>query len=360
MSQGDVGRRRFVRTATLALAGARLGVLGAGAKLTACAAVSHRGALPSFDGATAWINSPPLTADALRGQVVLIDFWTYTCINWLRTVPYVRAWSERYKGKGLVVIGVHSPEFAFERDVENVRRAATAMNLPYPIAVDSDHAIWRAFHNEYWPALYFADALGEVVHHHFGEGSYESSEKRLQGMLHDGGYVGVVETPVTVAPRGIEADASWSDLQSIETYIGVDRTERFASPGGLVRDARHSYAAPAQLTLNRWGLSGDWKVGGQAAVLQAPNGGISYRFHARDLHLVMGPTVRGAPVRFRVSLDGRPPGVAHGLDVDGQGNGVATEQRLYQLIRQPPPIADRSFEITFLDAGMEAYAFTFG
>jgi thiol-disulfide isomerase/thioredoxin len=313
-----------------------------------------------LEGANEWLNSAPLPPAALRGQVVLIDFWTYTCIIWLRTLPYVRAWSERYRGKGLVVIGVHSPEFGFERDVENVRRAVKAMDISWPVAVDSDHAIWRAFHNEYWPALYFADARGELRHHHFGEGSYEASEKRLQDLLREAGRVGIAETPATVAPRGVEADADWSDLQSTETYLGLERTERFASPGGLVRDERHRYVAPERLPLNRWSLSGDWTVGGQPAVLQAPNGTIGVRFHARDLHLVMGPAVRGVPVRFRVRLDGQPPGAAHGLDVDGQGNGVATDQRLYQLIRQPPPIADRSFEITFLDAGMEAYAFTFG
>jgi thiol-disulfide isomerase/thioredoxin len=318
------------------------------------------GELPSLGGATEWLNSPPLTATGLRGKVVLIDFWTYTCINWLRTLPYVRAWAEKYKKQGLVVIGVHSPEFAFEKNVDNVRRAAKDMRVEYPIAIDSDHAIWRAFKNEYWPALYFVDAQGHIRHHQFGEGEYEQSEMIIQQLLAEAGIGGIGHELVSVDARGAEAVADWGSLKSPENYVGYERTENFASSGGAVVDKRHVYAAPAQLKLNHWALSGDWTVGKHATVLNKANGRITYRFHARDLHLVMGPAVRGTSVRFRVLIDGQPPGAAHGIDVDDQGNGTVTEQRLYQLIRQGKPIADRQFEIEFLDPGVEAFVFTFG
>jgi thiol-disulfide isomerase/thioredoxin len=318
------------------------------------------GELPSLGGATRWLNSPPLTTAGLRGKVVLIDVWTYTCINWLRSLPYVRAWAEKYKNQGLVVIGVHAPEFAFEKNIDNVRRAAKDMRVDYPIAIDNDYAIWRALKNEYWPALYFVDAQGRIRHHHFGEGEYEQSERIIQQLLAEAGIGGIGHELVSVDARGTEAAADWGSLQSPENYVGYERTENFASPGSAVLDKRRVYAVPARLRLNHWALSGDWTVGKQATVLNKANGRIAYRFHARDLHLVMGPAARGTSVRFRVLIDAKPPGAAHGLDVDAQGNGTVTEQRLYQLIRQPKPIADRQFEIEFLDSGVEAFAFTFG
>jgi len=318
------------------------------------------GELSSLGSATEWLNSQPLTAASLRGKVILIDVWTYTCINWLRTAPYIRAWAEKYKDLGLVVIGVHAPEFPFERNVDNVRRAVKHMGLAYPIAIDNDFAIWRAFKNQYWPALYFVDAQGRLRHYHFGEGDYEQSERFIQKLLVEGGATGIGQELVSVDGRGIEAAADWKSLSSPENYIGYERTERFASPGGAVLGKPRVYAVPAHLGLNHWALSGDWSVETRASVLNKANGRIAYRFHARDLHLVMGPAVQGTHVRFRVLIDGQPPGAAHGTDVDDQGNGTITEQRLYQLVRQPNAIADRLFEIEFLDPGIEAYAFTFG
>ncbi len=318
------------------------------------------GELPSLGSATKWLNSQPLTAFGLRGKVVLIDFWTYTCINWLRSLPYVRAWAEKYKDQGLVVIGVHTPEFAFEKDIDNVRRAAKDMRVEYPIAIDNDYAIWRAFKNQYWPALYFVDAQGHIRHHQFGEGEYEQSELILQHLLAEAGIGGIDHELVSVDARGAEAAADWGSLRSAENYVGYERTENFVSPGGAVLDKRRLYAAPARLRLNHWALSGEWTVEKQATVLNTANGRIAYRFHARDLHLVMGPAARGTSVRFRVLIDGQAPGAAHGIDADDQGNGTVTQQRLYQLIRQPRPIADRQFEIEFLDAGVEAFVFTFG
>jgi thiol-disulfide isomerase/thioredoxin len=301
-----------------------------------------------------------LTAAGLRGHVVLVDFWTYTCINWLRTLPYIRAWAEKYREHGLVVLGVHTPEFAFEHDIDNVRRAAKDMRVAYPIAVDNDYAVWEAFDNHYWPALYVVDALGQIRHHHFGEGAYAQSEMIVQRLLAEAGIDGIGPDLVSVDARGAEVAADWGSLQSPETYVGYARAERFASPGGASPDRRRVFAAPTQLRLNQWALAGEWTIGEQAALLHTPNGRIAYRFHARDLHLVMGPAARGASVRFRVSIDGQAPGPAHGIDVDEQGHGTVTDQRLYQLVRQPPPIADRGFEIEFLDAGVEALAFTFG
>jgi len=318
------------------------------------------GEFPSLGGATGWLNSSPLTPSSLRGKVVLIDFWTYTCINWLRTLPYVRAWAEKYKDQGLVVIGVHTPEFAFEKNVDNVRRAAKDMRVGYPIALDSDYAIWRAFDNEYWPALYFVDAQGHIRHHQFGEGEYEQSERVIQQLLVEAGVGGIGHDLVSVDARGAEAAADWGSLNSPENYVGYERTKNFASPGGTASDEPHVYAAPSQLKLNNWALSGDWTVQKHLTVLDKPNGRIAYRFHARDLNLVMGPASQGAPVRFRVLIDGQPPDAAHGIDVDDQGKGTVTEQRLYQLIRQPRPITDRRFEIEFLDPGVETFAFTFG
>jgi thiol-disulfide isomerase/thioredoxin len=318
------------------------------------------GQLPSLSGATAWLNSPPLTPDGLRGKVVLIDFWTFTCINWLRTLPYLRAWADKYAGHGLVLIGVHTPEFDVEHDLGNVRRAATDLRVDYPIAVDNDYAIWDAFGNRYWPALYFADAEGRIRRHHFGEGDYEQSEATVQRLLTEAGAVDIGQDLVSVDGRGVEAAADWGSLWSPENYLGSARTENFASFNGAVLDAPHLYVAPDRLALNHWALAGDWTVGRQATVLNEAGGRIAYRFRARDLHLVMGPATPGASVRFRVQLDGQPPGAAHGTDVDGRGNGTVTEPRLHQLIRQPAPVTEHTFEITFLDPGVHAYAFTFG
>jgi thiol-disulfide isomerase/thioredoxin len=316
--------------------------------------------LPSLGGATAWLNSPPLSAADLRGKVVLIDFWTYTCINWLRTLPYVRAWAEKYQEHGVVVIGVHSPEFPFEHDIENVRQAARDMRVEYPIAIDNDFAIWRAFTNHYWPALYLVDAQGHLRYHHFGEGEYERSELILQQLLTEAGIGGIAHELVSVDAQGAEAAADWGSLRSPETYVGYERIEHFASPGGAVLGSRRVYTAPTRLRLNHWALAGEWTVERGSALLNTANGRIAYRFHARDLHLVMGPAARGTSVRFRVFIDGQPPGAAHGSDVDEQGNGTVLQERLYQLIRQPGHIADRQFEIEFLDAGVQAFVFTFG
>jgi len=316
--------------------------------------------LSSLERATEWLNAPPLTPAALRGKVVLVDFWTYTCINWLRTLPYVRAWADKYRDQGLVVIGVHAPEFSFEKNVDNVRWAAKEMRVDYPIAVDSDHVIWRAFKNQYWPALYFIDAQGRARHHHFGEGAYEQSEMIIQRLLAEAGVGGVGDDLVSVDARGLEAAADWGSLKSPENYVGYQRAQNFASPGGAVLDKPRMYQLPARLRLNDWALSGDWTVRKESAALNKANGTIAYRFHARDLHLVMGPAVPGTSVRFRVRIEGQPPGAAHGVDVDERGDGTITEQRLYQLIRQPKPIADRQFEIEFLGSDVEIFAFTFG
>ena len=318
------------------------------------------GTLPSLGGATGWLNSPPLTADGLRGRVVLVNFWTYTCINWLRTLPYVRAWAEHYKDHGLVVIGVHTPEFDVEHDLDNVRQAAKDLQVTYPIAVDNDYAIWTGFDNHYWPALYFADAQGQIRHHQFGEGDYEQSEMILQQLLTEAGISGISHDLVSVDARGVEAAADWDSLWSPENYLGYERTENFASSDGAALETPHVHEAPARLRLNHWALSGDWTVKREAIVLNQADGGIVYRFHARDLHLVMGTATPETPVRFGVRIDGRRPGAAHGGDVDDQGNGTLTQPRLYQLIRQPGPVTERTFEITFLDPGVQAYAFTFG
>jgi thiol-disulfide isomerase/thioredoxin len=318
------------------------------------------GRMPSLDGATGWLNSRPLTTADLRGKVVLVQFWTYTCINWLRTLAYLRAWDEKYKGQGLLVIGVHTPEFDVEHDLNNVRRATKDLRIDYPVAIDSDYAIWSAFNNHYWPAFYFVDAQGQIRHHRFGEGDYEMSEMILQQLLTEAGISGIGHDLVSVDARGAEAAADWDSLRSPENYLGYQRTQNFASSDGAVLDTPHVYAAPTRLRLNHWALAGDWTVHRQAVALNQAEGRIAYRFHARDLHLVMGPAAPGTPVRFRVLLDGQPPGAAHGTDVDDQGNGTVTEPRLYQLIRQPGPVTERTFEITFLDPGVQAYAFTFG
>lgn len=318
------------------------------------------GTFPSLNGGNEWLNSGVLTPADLQGKVVLVNFWTYTCINWLRQFPYVRAWSEKYEDQGLVVIGVHTPEFAFEHDLANVRREVTGLGVDYPVAVDNDYAVWHAFDNHYWPALYLIDAQGQIRYHHFGEGDYEQSEMMIRQLLTEAGSSRISDELVTVQAQGAEVAADWKNLWSGENYLGYDRTQNFTSPGSALLGERHVYAAPAQLLLNQWALAGEWTFQNQFVQLKQANGRMVYRFHARDLHLVMGPAAPGTSVRFRVFIDGQPPGTAHGIDVDEQGNGTVTEQRLYQLIRQSGPIVDRLFEIEFLDAGVEVFAFTFG
>lgn len=333
--------------------------------MSGAAANGHAASLPVEDdmppltGAVEWLNSPPLTDEALRGKVVLVDFWTYSCINCLRAIPYVKAWAEKYKDQGLVVIGVHAPEFAFERNVANVKKAVADLHISYPVAIDNDYAIWRAFGNQYWPAHYFIDAKGRIRHHHFGEGEYDELEHVIQQLLSEAGKTGVSADLVAVHAAGAEAASDISDTKSPETYLGFNRSENFASPGGAVRGSSHVYTAGTP-QLNNWGLSGDWTIGGENATLNAPDGSVVYRFHARDLHLVLGPAPEGGPVRFRITIDGAAPGENHGSDTDADGQGVVTNQRLYQLVRQGGAIADHTFEIRFLDPGVQAYAFTFG
>jgi len=315
--------------------------------------------LAAIGNAAEWLNSPRLTPVSLAGKVVLVDFCTYTCINWLRTLPYLRAWAQKYR-PGLVVIGVHTPEFDFEHNFDNVRRAVRQMKIEYPVVIDNDYSIWRAFNNHYWPALYFVDGRGRVRRNHFGEGEYERSEIAIQRLLAEAGAAEIGRGVVSIDATGVELAASWSDLQSPENYVGYERTDHFASPGGAELDRRRLYAIPPRLALNEWALAGEWTMGRQGTVLSSPSGRIAYRFHARDLHFVMGPPQPGISIRFRIQVDGHPPGAAHGLDVDYGGNGTVVEQRLYQLIRQPKPIVDRLFEIEFLDTGVETFAFTFG
>ena len=315
--------------------------------------------LAAISRATEWLNSPRLDAASLRGKVVAVDFWTYTCINWLRTLPYVRAWSQKYQ-PGLVLIGVHTPEFPFEHNLDNVRRAVQQMKVPYPVVIDNDDAIWRAFRNQYWPALYLIDTRGRIREHQFGEGEYERSERAIQRLLSEAGITSIGSGVVPVQGDALEATADWTNLRSPETYVGYARSENFASREAAALDRRRAYSAPSRLALNQWSLAGEWTMGTPATVLNKASGQIVYRFHARDVHLVMGPPRSGSPVRFRVTLDGQPPGTSHGLDIDEGGIGTASEQRLYQLIRQPKPILDRTFAIEFLDAGVETFSFTFG
>jgi thiol-disulfide isomerase/thioredoxin len=314
--------------------------------------------VPSLAGAGPWFNSPPLTMAALRGKVVLVDFWTYSCINCLRALPYVRAWAGRYASHGLVVIGVHTPEFAFEKSVNNVQSAVKELQIDYPVVMDNDYRIWRAFGNDYWPAHYFIDAEGRVRHHHFGEGGYEESEQVIRQLLAEAGHR-TSAAPVRVDATGISAAPDTIDVLSPETYVGYQRAENFVSPGGAVKDTVHTYS-DGDPRLNEWGLLGEWTVGPQDATLDRAGGGVVFRFHARDLHLVLGPGAAARRVRFRVTLDGAAPGTDHGVDVDAQGNGVIDGQRLFQLIRQQGAIRDRRFEIHFLDPGVQVYSFTFG
>ena len=318
------------------------------------------GMIPSLSTATAWINSPPISTQDLRGKVVLIDFWTYTCINWRRTVPYLRSWFDRYGKSGLVLIGVHSPEFAFERDLDNVRQAVKEIGVGYPVAVDTDFAIWKAFGNQYWPALYVFDARGRLRHQQFGEEGYEEAERVIRQLLEEAGQGGLDSRPVVVEGSGAEKAADWKDLRSGENYLGQDRTSAFSSPGGSASGQPRRYSVPARLRLNSWALSGTWTVESDRVVAGGAGAKIAYRFHARDLHLVMAPQTRGSAIRFRVLIDGKPPGSSHGVDVHQDGQGTLQEQRMYQLIRQPGSIADRLFEIEFLDPGAGAFSFTFG
>jgi thiol-disulfide isomerase/thioredoxin len=318
------------------------------------------GTLPPLDGASLWLNSTPLTPEALRGKVVLVDFWTYSCINCLRSLPYVKAWYDKYKDHGLVVIGVHAPEFAFEKDADNVRHAVSDLGIHYPVALDNNYAIWQGFNNQYWPAHYFIDAQGRIRGYHFGEGDYDKSEQTIRSLLTEAGFTDLPPAASNMAGKGVEAAADEADVQSPETYVGYARAANFASTPGFAQDRSQSYALPDKLTLNQWGLAGNWTVGEELATLDAPDGKISFRFHARDLHLVLGTVKGGKPVRFRVLIDGAAPGADHGVDTDAAGNGTVTGQRLYQLVRQSKSVGEHTFTIEFLDGGVQAFSFTFG
>jgi thiol-disulfide isomerase/thioredoxin len=316
--------------------------------------------MPALRGAHAWVNSQPLSTQDLRGKVVLVDFWTYTCINWRRTMPYLRAWAEKYQDNGLVVVGVHTPEFSFEKDLDNVRRASKEQLVDYPIAVDNDYAIWNAFDNHYWPALYFVDAQGNIRHHQFGEGNYERLELIIQQLLTEAGQTNFDRTPVVIDAQGAEVAADWKTLATPETYIGYANGDRFASPGGKVRDRPQTYTAPERLKSSTWALNGDWTMTREYSVANKANGKVTFRFRARDVHLVMSPAMRGSRLRYRVTIDGQPPAASHGVDIDAEGYGTLDQPRMYQLLRQAGPIADRQIEIEFLDAGARLYSFTFG
>jgi len=341
-------------------AGAGAGVVRTMAASGGDAPLPVEGDVPSLGGATGWLNSAPLTAADLRGKVVLVDFWTYSCINCLRTLPYVKAWYDKYRDHGLVVIGVHTPEFAFEKDEGNVRHAVADLGVRYPVALDNDYAIWRGFNNHYWPAHYFIDANGKIRAQHFGEGNYDESESIIRRLLVAAGQK---DLPPVGMPAGLGSGVEAAAVavnRSPETYVGYRRAENFRSPGGVAKDSLHEYSAPSYLDTNQWALAGAWTVEPEKAVLGATPGSIQYHFSARDLHLVLGPDGAGKPIRFRVLLDGRAPGADHGVDTDANGDGTVTEQRLYQLIRESSDITDHTFTIEFLDAGVQAYAFTFG
>ena len=318
------------------------------------------GPMPELSGAIAWLNSPPLTREQLRGKVVVIDFWTYSCVNCLRALPYTEGWYAKYKDAGLVVIGVHTPEFAFEKERSNVEQAVHDLKISYPVAIDSNYKIWQAFNNEYWPAHYFIDGKGRIRHHHFGEGEYDESERVIQELLRENGAKSLADGTINVTANGAEAAPDLQDTRSPETYIGYNRAEHFASAQLFAQDTRMAYTPQPRLTLNQWALGGTWKVGPESAVLDSAPGKIVFRFHARDLHLVLGPTRNGKPIRFKVTLDGTAPGDDHGSDADAAGAGTVQGHRLYQLIRQKGAVEDRTFEIEFLDPGVQAFAFTFG
>ena len=318
------------------------------------------GHLPTLGGATGWLNSDALTPEGLRGRVVLVDFWTYTCINWLRTAPYVRAWDAKYRDMGLTVIGVHTPEFGFEGNVDNVVARTRGFGVDYPVAIDTDYGVWQAFANHFWPAVYIADAEGRIRYHHFGEGEYAMTEMVVQQLLIDAGAEGVDPELVTVEPEGFEVAADWSTLRTPETYVSFGRSAGFASPAPARYDEPYDYPEPSPLGLNQWAPVGRWTLASHAAVLGGAMGRIAFRYQARDVNLVMGPAAPGSSVPFRVRLDGAVPGAAHGFDVDEQGKGTLSEQRLYQLIREPGRVDERLVEIEFLEPGAEAYCFTFG
>ncbi len=356
------GQSRRTLIALALVAAACWGVLADRTIVVAQEPPSIVGSSPLYglSGATGWINSKPLTTKELKGKVVLVDFWTYSCINCLRSLPYIRAWANKYKDSGLVVIGVHTPEFDFEKELPNVRKAVQKFGITYPVALDSNHAIWDAFHNEYWPAHYFIDAKGRVRFEHFGEGNYDQSERWIQQLLKEANAKPMPATAVSVRGEGVEAAADSNDVRSPETYIGYARAEHFASPGGIKENREKLYTAPSQPRLNQWGLAGDWVDHQQIAELKSAGGKIVYHFHARDLHLVLGPTTDGKPVRFRVTIDGQAPGENHGVDTDAEGNGVVTGYRLYQLVRQKGAVTDRIFAIEFESPGVQAFSFTFG
>lgn len=359
-AERSLDRRRFLRAAPAALLAASLGVADAcRSERRASGSLALSRELGSFDRATAWINSPPLSATSLEGRVILVQFCTFSCINWLRTVPFVRAWNDRYGKSGLSVVGAHTPEFSFEHDVNNVRRAMATLQVTHPIAVDNSNGIWEAFENSAWPAVYLFDSQGRLRYRHFGEDEQETVEEMIRKQLEESGARALGPPIGRVEGTGIEAPADWANWKSPENYLGYQKTVNFRSPGGIKPNVRRNYSAPGDLDLNEWGLAGEWMVVPEGVILDAKGGRIAYRFHSRDLNLVMGPR---APrdIRFRVRLDGDRPGAAHGVDLDASGNGTATIQRLYQLIRQPQPIEDRLFEIEFLDPGVEAFSFTFG
>jgi len=336
-----------------------------GAAALSCGAVAiasgtgDEGPMPDLDGAVTWLNSTPLSSKSLRGKVVLVNFWTYSCINSLRELPYVQAWAEKYKDAGLVVIGVHSPELGFEKDPANVKNAVSNLRVAFPVPIDSDHSIWSAFRNEYWPADYFIDGKGRIRYHHFGEGEYENSERVIQELLRENGATGLDESTVRITAEGAEAPPS-EDVQSPESYLGYARAENFASPERMARDSRKAYSPPARPALNQWGLGGSWNARDESGTLDSAPGKVVFRFHARDLHMVLGPAKNGIPVRFKVILDGDAPGDNHGVDSGPDGSGEVREPRMYQLIRQKGRIQDRTFEIEFLDPGVEVFSFTFG
>jgi hypothetical protein len=325
----------------------------------AMTALPVEGHMPGFERAAGWLNSEPITTDDLQGKVVVADFGTYTCINWLRTLGYVKAWAEKYEEQGLVLVGVHTPEFPFEADTDNVVEAIQALNVEFPIALDPEYAVWNAFANHYWPAVYIADDEGRIRHHHFGEGGYEECERVIQQLLRDAGAKTVSDDLISIVPAGIEAQADWGTVESPETYVGYQQGRNFASPEGVTIDDPSTYSVPDPLRRNSWALSGDWTVAGRATVLNRAGGSIAFRFHARDVNLVLR-SGDGTTVPFRVLLDGAPPGRDHGLDVDEQGVGALIRPRLYQLVRQQGAIEDRTFEIVFDGSGAEAYVFTFG
>jgi thiol-disulfide isomerase/thioredoxin len=348
LKAGITSRRGFLRNAAVVIAAPAI-----------ASGTADEGRMPDLDGAVAWLNSAPLKSKDLRGKVVLFNFWTYSCINSLRELPYMKAWTAKYKDAGLVVIGVHAPEFDFEKDPANVKNAVSALKVAYPIPIDSNHSIWRAFRNEYWPADYFIDAKGRIRYHHFGEGEYSKSERVIQTLLRENGATGVDESTVRITADGAELPPS-EDVRSPETYVGYARTGSFASPERMARNARRTYSSPARFALNQWGLGGSWNVGAESGTLESAPGKIVFRFHSRDLHMVLGPAKDGRPVRFKATLDGAAPGDSHGADSDPGGASEIHEYRLYQLIRQEGVVKDRTFTIEFLDPGVQAFSFTFG